>query len=616
MIKRLAVLALLLAAAFFSTARAQDNADEQYVIIYSIMQQADTLAGAGDAHRALEGFADAQSELLKFQKIYPDWNPNIVNFRLNYIAEKITELTPQVPVTNAPPQTSADTAPVRAAAPVTPPGADAQAQLDALQQQLQNLQANNTTLEAKLKEALGAQPAAIDSRELDKARDQIRELMKENDLLKVTVAQGHAPGQPVPAAAPAPDTNAIAPLQQALDAANQKLLAEAARADRLTQENETLQARVKQLLASPEAAAALREENALLKKQLAEFKAAAAAPEALAGLQDELAQARAQIALLQSNADVGAFEKVALEGRIAQLQAGGPPQLDAAKSAEYEVKIRDLTKERDDLLAKVDDLNSQLYGAKKQDAVARINDLTDEVNTLRARLAVDEAQPVPYSADELAMFKQPAPLPANPDAEKKSVKELPEGSAELVAEAQNYFAARQFDQAEAAYLKILQHDQNNGLALANLATIELQQGKLADAEKHILAAVAQSPDDAYNLSVLGYVRFQEEKYDDALDALGRAAKLDPQNPEIQNYLGVALSHKGLRQQAETALRNALKLDPNYAAAHNNLAVIYISQNPPLAQLARWHYQKALDAGQPHNPELEKILADKGAPVEQ
>jgi Tfp pilus assembly protein PilF len=96
--------------------------------------------------------------------------------------------------------------------------------------------------------------------------------------------------------------------------------------------------------------------------------------------------------------------------------------------------------------------------------------------------------------------------------------------------------------------------------------------------------------------------------------LSRAAKLDPQNPEIENYLGVTLSHKGLRAQAETALRKAIQLDPNYAAAHNNLAVIYVSQQPPLVELARWHYQKAVDAGQPRNPDLEKLLADKGAPV--
>jgi len=76
-----------------------------------------------------------------------------------------------------------------------------------------------------------------------------------------------------------------------------------------------------------------------------------------------------------------------------------------------------------------------------------------------------------------------------------------------------------------------------------------------------------------------------------------------------------LSHKGLRAQGETALRKAVQLNPNYAPAHNNLAVIYLAQDPPMPQLARWHYQKALAAGQPINPDLEKMLAEKGAPVQ-
>ena len=118
----------------------------------------------------------------------------------------------------------------------------------------------------------------------------------------------------------------------------------------------------------------------------------------------------------------------------------------------------------------------------------------------------------------------------------------------------------------------------------------------------------------YNLSTLGYLKFRQEKYDDACSVLSRAAQLDPKNPEIQNYLGVALSHKGLRPQAEAALRCAVQLAPDYAPAHNNLAVIYLSQENPVPALARWHYQKALDAGQPRNPDLEKMLADKGAPV--
>ena len=130
---------------------------------------------------------------------------------------------------------------------------------------------------------------------------------------------------------------------------------------------------------------------------------------------------------------------------------------------------------------------------------------------LRARLAVDEARAVPYTPEELALFKQPAPPVANPDAEKKSIKELPGGTATLVAEAQHYFAGRQYDKAEDDYLQILRHDENNGLVLANLAAIEIQQNKLDDAEKHIQAALTQAPNDAYNLSLLGYLKFQQTR---------------------------------------------------------------------------------------------------------
>jgi tetratricopeptide (TPR) repeat protein len=300
--------------------------------------------------------------------------------------------------------------------------------------------------------------------------------------------------------------------------------------------------------------------------------------------------------------------------RQLQIAAVNSTPVPAPNQAENEARIRALTQERNDLLAKLGEANQELYGRRKQDAAARINVLTDEVNALRARLAVDEARVIPYTPEELALFKPSAPQLASHNPEKKSIKELPGGAAQLVAEAQHYFSDRQYDKAEDDYQKILQHDENNGLVLANLATIEMEQGRLGDAEKHIKAAVTQSPDDPYNLATLGRLEFLREKYDEALDALSRAAKLDPRNPEIQNFLGVTLSHKGLRAQAETALRKAIQLDPNYGPAHNNLAVIYISQLPPLVELSRWHYQKALDAGQPHNPDLEKMLDAKSAPA--
>jgi len=295
----------------------------------------------------------------------------------------------------------------------------------------------------------------------------------------------------------------------------------------------------------------------------------------------ELTNLQAQVASLQSEIQVGALEKLALENRIQQLQAAAATNTPTASAAPP----------------------SQPN-----------NELVVAVSTQPTPLTV-QMQAATNTSDTQALPSQPEPPPAaNTDATKKSINELPEGSAELVAEAQNYFAAKEYDKAEADYLKILQHDTNNPLALGNLAAIELEEGNLDDAETHIKSALAQNPEDSYNLSILGYLKFRQEKFDEAFDALSRAAKLDPQNPEIENYLGVTLSHKGMNTQAEEALRKALEIDPNYAAAHNNLAVVYISDQPPSPELARLEYQKAIDAGQPRNPDLEKLLADHGVPV--
>ena len=410
------------------------------------MQHADSLALTGQPQQALAQYAEVQGDLQKFQKLFPDWSPKIVSFRLDYVAGKIAELTALLPATNAPPQTANIVTSSNAA--------DLGSQLDALRAQAQSLEADNTTLQAKLKEALATQPAMIDSRELGKAQEQIQSLMKENDLLKTSLAQEKS-GTSVVA-----DTNSTAQAQAGM--------------------------------ASSDAVEALREENALLKKQAEELKAAAT-------------NSAAAVAELQSEISVRSLEKAALENKIQQLQSS------AADQTESEKRIRDLTQERDDLLAKLGDANKRIFESKKQDAAAQIIALTDEMNTLRARLAVDEAQAVPYTPEEMALFKQPATqLAASPDAGKKSVNELPEGSAALAAEAQNYFSARQFDKAGDDYKKILKQDENNALVLANLATIEVEQNKLDDAEKHIKAALVKNPDDAYDLSIFGHIEFLRE----------------------------------------------------------------------------------------------------------
>jgi len=602
--KRLVVFVSFVLALSLLQARAQQNPDDQYIIVYALMQQADTLENSGDLHQALADYVEARNELEKFQKVFPDWDPKIVNFRLDYLAEKIAGVTarlPAVPQSVTPLSAAPVPAPPVAAASAT---AGLESQLSALRGQVEQLQADNGTLQAKLKEAMAVQPAAVDPREVAQIREQLRFLMKENDLLKVSLAQGHG-GTPVGV-----DAKSFEELQQALAGAKQKLADQTARADKLALENQALQTRMQSLLAGADASGALREENELLKKEVAVLKATPPASLESGGANSELAKARAQIARLQSASEVNSLEKTALEDRVRRLQTAAVPGRN-----ENGARIHELERERDDLLAKLGKADKKLNERKGRDAAAQIEALARQVDALRARLTVDEAQAIPYTPEELALFKQSAPeLPANPVAGNKSIRELPNGSASLVAEAQNYFSAKQYDKAGDDYREILRRDENNPPALANLAIIELEQNKLDDAERHIQQALAQSPNDAYSLMVLGRVEFSQKKYDEALDVLSRAAKLDPQNPDIENYLGVTLAQKGLRAQAETALRKAIQINPNYSAAHNNLAVIYISHQPPLVELARWHYQKALDGGQPRNPDLEKLLDEKTAPA--
>jgi len=573
--KTFLAVALLLFGLLLPT-RAQSQADDKYIAIYNLIQQADALNRAGQTSDALAVFTDAQEQLLHLQKQFPGWSPNVVSYRLDDLTQKITALK----VRGSASKTIIPAAAPREDSVKTPVS-------DTLLAQLQAAQAENEILQAKLRESLAVHPALVNAGEIARAQEQIRWLMKENELFKVA----RSTAQKVVIT----DTNAIAQARQELAAYRQKFSAQKSLAEKLAGENEKLRASLAAAANDAKTLAELNRQNLKLKDQIAALSAAQKNVPAQSRLTAELADVRSQMAALQSAAAVGALEKRALEAK--------------------------LRKQGDEFESQRDELRRQLAAATKKKstppdpaAAAQLAALNEEVKILRSRIGVAEAKPAPFTAEEQALFKSAAPPAAIPESIKRPVQQLPAGAAELVASAQRHFSKHEFDQAESDYLKILEHDQNNGLVLANLATIELQLNKLAAAEKHIQTAIAQTPDDAYNLSTLGYLKFRQEKYDDACNVLSRAAQLDPKNPEIQNYLGVALSHKGLRPQAEAALRRAVQLAPDYAPAHNNLAVIYLSQENPMPALARWHYQKALDAGQPRNPDLEKMLADKGAPV--
>jgi cytochrome c-type biogenesis protein CcmH/NrfG len=306
-------------------------------------------------------------------------------------------------------------------------------------------------------------------------------------------------------------------------------------------------------------------------------------------------------------------ERNELKAELALARALPPPApaaAPAAVAAAESNRVKQLERERDDLQKQkqLDTANKEPHARKGKTTTAQAETQT-QLAVARARIDVLEAHPAPYSTEELALFKEPATqlaqVPTAPS--KKPDKALPPGTVQLVAEAQKYFAAHQYDKAEQTYTQVLQHDENNLLALANLAAIQVEAQHFDAAEANIKKALAIDGEDAYSLYVLGILRVRQRRFDEALDALSHAAKLDPQNPEIQNYLGLTLSEKGLRGPAESALRKAVELHPTYGSAHYNLAVFYLSQQPAYPALARWHYQKAIAAGHPANADVEKRL---------
>jgi len=640
-------LAILIASALLVLTAHGQGSDDQYVRIYNIIQEAEQMESAGHTTQALAKYLEARTTLQRFQRAYPDWNATVVKFRISYLDAKIAGFSPKPSAVAAVPSSRQ----------ATPPSAktEAENQVQFYNEQVQRLTAEKIVLEAKLKEALASQPTPTDPRELAKAEDKAKSLQKENDLLRLSLSQVKA--QP-PAAK---DSKSSVPITPALAESNRKLAEQTERANALALEKNALQKKLEsraldqnntgamdaskkaldsatrelaeqkktvskltlekktletQLRSGEETVASMKAENEKVKKQLAEAKLSSRRTSKNAGLERELAQAKSQITVLQSDNEKLRLEKVALENRLKQTPASeiakvAPVPIPTKK--ESAARIKQLENERDQLQKQLEAALKDSSSSKNKTTEKRIEDLENQMGGLQAKLDVFEARRVPYTAEELALFKAPdTSLSASVDlkANQKSIKAPPQGTTKLVAEAQRYFAEKRLDKAEEKYLQVLRHDEKNVYTLANLSAIQLEIGHLPEAEKHITQAVALAPNDAYSLSILGYLRFKQQKYDDALDALGRAAKAEPENAEIQNYLGLTLGQKGMRGPAETALRRAIQLEPGYASAHNNLAVVYLAQQPPSIELAKWHYQKALAAGHPRNPELEKMLEAK------
>jgi Flp pilus assembly protein TadD len=210
------------------------------------------------------------------------------------------------------------------------------------------------------------------------------------------------------------------------------------------------------------------------------------------------------------------------------------------------------------------------------------------------------------AAGGTATLSSAAEKPTSPESYAEKPR-IPEEFKDTAARATSLYNEKKFDEAATAYQEILNKYPQSIYALSNLGVVRFQQQKYAEAEKALREAIRVAPNDAFSHSVLGIVLVQQEKYDDAIQVLSRAVALDPNDAKTRNYLGISSSRKGLQEAAEQECRKAIELDDSYGDAHFNLAVIYATQTPPAKELAKRHYNRALELGVPKDQELEKLL---------
>ena len=125
-----------------------------------------------------------------------------------------------------------------------------------------------------------------------------------------------------------------------------------------------------------------------------------------------------------------------------------------------------------------------------------------------------------------------------------------------------------------------------------LGAIDLNLGRLKDAESHLKKSINQKNDSPLSHHLLGTVFTEQGEFDKALQQFNVAIHLDETNPDLLNDKGVLLQKMGNFNEAVEVLLLAVKYDPQFKDALNNLGICLCSLN--LYKEAKDVFQKAVD----------------------
>ncbi len=631
---------------------------DEFIRIYATLEQADR--EKADAHlpesRVL--YDAALKDLQSLQTTFPEWKPKVIAYRVRYVQQMLKQVDEEIKAA----QTAAFGATQDQAGAVDSETQAQQQETAALRSNVERLLREKSLLEAQLREAFAARPAAVEPDKLIQAQSTIDDLKAELESSQMQLAELRQ------------SINESSGADPVIEEADGNVMAAAGGIDQLVQ----LQAKL-EVLEGIEAE--WKERQAYLEQRIqtatVEWQAAQKANQSLQE-QNRVLQVQLQkdtdTIPSPSGAEVLLRDQIkSAESRVEELQS----QIHQLNTNNQALQ-QQLVEERAKVVASAS--SSNLTNASPSDA-----DREKELNRLKARLAIFEAQKVPYSDEQLKLFRIPQPedpifrlesresgdgsprvgmrkvevkletfqtiqtarralatgnesiaqsgmqgialREKNWIAVAESLTEICKSSdfkemrnraeillkgledqklarfAGIFLEASIKMAERDFEEVIALQQELLEIQEQADI-LNDIALAYLELGRMELAESAARRGLKLEPGYANSLYVLGLIRFRQERFEEAIDYMSQAVKARPDFVQAYVDLGVALFEAGYPATGENSIRKGLLVAPNYPPAHAYLAQMYIDQDPPVIALANFHYQKYLQFGGAKIPALE------------
>lgn len=385
-------------------------------------------------------------------------------------------------------------------------------------------------------------------------------------------------------------------LQADLDEAKKKT--GSAEMKRLIAENERLK---KQLTEAEKQVATLKADASRKDQEIAELRGQ------LTGLQGQLAEMRKESGVYQT-------QVAELTKQLKELQGGmdakiaATPELTQENEMLRAIIMRQLRAQHRQQAAK-DLVIAELQ--KMENASSELVKQVEEMKSARMILTPDEEKLFsdPVVRELLGPKGVQATLIANAsaDSDAKAAMPAPSEVEKIITQANEAYMNKSFEDSARLYQDALRAEPKNVTALIGLGITRQRENKLADAEVALQKALAYDPANEPAAFALGVTYFKQERWKDAMTYFEKSLAKRPDNASGRHYLGIIATKMSLMERAEREFKTALAIDPAYGEAHFNLAVLYVTWDPPQWEKARAEYSEALKKGVKPDSNLEKLL---------